>query len=125
MRYSQKIVVARNKYGRAALDGCREYRLVAGVPELDWGRQARPWNDHATIEDCLQQAMCGRANAELGRQHAADLVDNDLWYDQFVFGNDESKDVGAEATSGKRGNKNVRVETDSSHDTSLKTSSSV
>jgi len=81
-------------------------------------------DDDVFSQEFLESRDYVGGKAELAAQHPAQLNYDNLACDEFVFGKNVAKNIGAQAARGKRAHQNISVEEDP-HETSLNTSSSV
>jgi hypothetical protein len=106
-------------------NGVSQDSLVIAISQRDGRHGIASRNDLAPLEDGRCRRKCNVAHLQFEGQDPAHLVRNDLGNKKIMFGQDKLQEVGTEASSDEGGNKNVGIQTDPGHETSLKTSSSV
>ena len=121
----EKVLVTSHQDLCPGRNGVCQDPLIIGISQWDRGRFSPSGKDIATVEDRLHRRECSLARLELRREHAKDFLRDNLGEDELVLRQNQLQEVRAEASSDEGCDKDVGIQADSRHETSLKTSSSV
>ncbi len=120
----EEVAIAGDQHVGIPGDRCGEHPPVGGIPNRGRSRLGRLWDARKWREDGLDGVDTIGRELQLARQHASQLLENNVADDQVMLSEDRAKNVRAESASGECRNEDVGVEADP-HDTARNTSSSV
>ena len=121
----QEVLVTADEDLCVGRNGIGQDTLVVGVSQRERGWHVARWDDFAPLKDRFCRGKCGLACLQLFSKNPADLPGNNLRDNKFILGHHKLKEVGTKAPGDESGDQDVGIQTDSRHETSLKTSSSV
>ena len=119
MGRDKKVLVTTNEDLGSRSHSVNEDFLIVRIPEADRRRCIGPRSFLVPTEDTLNQGKGFFGEFELAGQGSVKFVLHDLKKNQLMLSHDQAKKVSTEPSRSECGHKDVRIQADPHHDTSL------